>query len=244
MSDPSSDGLGDTRGDGVDGTYYDRPQRGNGCLWAVIGCGGVCLLMLIGVLVAGWFAVRKGPGMLADALLRGAAEGIVEMQLPEDQKQRLSQRLEQLADDVKSGRVTQEQLARIVKRLTTDKPLVAAGILYAIEHHLLTEIDLPPEKEAAANRAVQRVARGVIEGRIALDALEQIAAPILVEKRGGSKEIKPDLQEADIDLLIASCRKAADQAEVPDEPFAIDMAAEFSAIVDQVLGMPADSATQ
>ena len=192
----------------------------------------ICIVLLV---AGGWYLWRQMPAMLADAAQTVGRDVIEDMQLAPEQKQRLTARLDQLIEDFKAGQITTDELVMIGQRMAEDKTLIAATILYMVENHVLTSVELPEEKRNAAIRAAQRTARGVAEGTIELKQLERAADPLLVENPEGGQELKENLTEADIDAFTAACRDLADQAEVPDEPYEVDIVEALERVIDDVL---------
>ena len=221
-------------------TVYDGPPRQSGCLWIAVGCGVLSVALLVALILGGYYFAHQGKQVVADAVVKVAINALRQSELPEVQQARLVSQIDNLVQGFKAGEITLEQLGEIVERLVDNNTIVAAGLLYVVEHHVLDEVELSPDVRQDAHRAVQRLARGVVEEKIEMKALETAAEPLLEIGPDGRKELKSDLSGDEIQQLIDTSTQLADQAEIPDEPFEIDIAAEFDSLVKDVLSAPAE----
>jgi hypothetical protein len=202
------------------------------------GCG-VLILVFAGV-IAGltWFGMRKGKQMLVTTAVDVASQALDETQLPEDQKEKLIERIQAVGDDVLDGDITIEQLVEIAQRMGESPAVIAGGALYFIETEILDKAPIDDELRKAAKRAVQRLARGVVEESIELEQLESIADDFTEERPDGKRVVKSDFSKEDVEKLIAAATELADEADVPDEAYEVDLAAEIDQIVEDVTGIP------
>ena len=216
-----------------------RDDKGKGCMWAAIGCGSFLLIGFIFLGVAGWYVARNAKTFAADWSVVMTEEALKESGMPEPQREQVIARVRRVAEGFKSGDVTVEDLQKFGEKIAEDKSMVAAGLLYFIETHLLNSSKLDDEQRERAERALQRVARGVVEEKIELKSLESVVDGFL-EPPGsdGNRKVKDNLTPEEVDEIIADATELADSAEVPDEPYEIDVAEHIDTIIDEVMGIP------
>lgn len=225
----------------TDKPYYAPPTEGSnqGCIWALAGCG-VLVLVLAGV-IAGltWWGMAKGKIMLVETFVEVVAQSLNETELPEEQKDKLIARIRNLGDDFISGDLTLEDMEQIGRRMADSRAIIAGGILYFIETEILDKAEIDDETRIAAKRAVQRLARGVVEEKIDVEQLEAIVSEFTEERPDGKKVLKSDFSKENVDKLIESASDLADEAEVPDEAYEVDLATEVDGIIEDVTGIDA-----
>ena len=208
------------------------PRR-SGCFMPT-GC--LVALALVAILLVGgglylYFNFRSiVGGMIAGAV----TETITASQLPDEQKQRLIARIEQLKDDFIANRVTYEQLGRIAERIA-DSPILPIGMVYFMEQQYVEPSGLSTQEKHDARRTLERVARGVYEKDISHDKLDQMIAPISTIDAEGNRELKEQVTDEELRAFLKNAKAEADAAEVPDEPFHVDLADELDKAIDGVL---------
>ncbi len=94
-----------------------------------------------------------------------AAQAIQQSQLPDDQKTRITKRVDGLADDFKNGKITFEDFGKVLEQIG-DSPLLPLAMVYGAEEKYLKPSALSKEEKDAGVRSLQRLARGVAEKNI------------------------------------------------------------------------------
>lgn len=74
---------------------------------------------------------------------------------------------------------------------------------------------------------VQRYARGVHEKKIPKEDIEETAKPIADPDGNGRWEIKDNPTPMEIDQFLANAKAKADAANIPNEPFDLNIAEEL-----------------
>ncbi len=215
---------------------YQPPARGcsptASCL--ISGClGGMALALLL--FAAGMFLVwRFGKPVITEAVAEGLTQTIQQSSMKEEDKTGLIHEVHRVRDAFQGGRISLENIQRIVESIG-DSPAIIVGSLYAANDLLVQPSGLTDDEKAAAWRTLQRVARGYHEGKISDEDLEDVVEPLSDQDGNGNVRFSNDVNDEDLRAALEKAKALADQAEVPDEDFEIDVVGEVRQIVDQVL---------
>lgn len=201
-----------------------------------VGCLVIVALVLAGLIGFGVYASQHWREWTADWSERIVAKGIEEFDLPEEQRTLIMAEFRAFADEFRSGKVSLSDLQKVGKELTESPLFPAAGVI-VVDAKYITPSDMTEEEKADARRALQRYSRGIYEKSIPSDDLEETIKP-MIKLKGNQWEFKEpsEVTREDLDQFVANARKRADEAGVPDEPFEINIAAEFRKAIDRALG--------
>lgn len=212
------------------------PQR-SGSKWlpgCLIGC---LVTFVLGVgLCAGvvWYVMSHAKA-IASNMARGIIVNAVEnSELDEEEKQAIIAQVDRVADKYKSGEISTEDLGRIMEELA-ESPLVGAIMIYSIEAKYVVPSGLSDEEKLQARVTLQRVLRGVCEETIDPKELDPLMEHVTIEMPDGSRQLKETVTDQELREFLAECKRKADEAEVPDEPFEVKISEEFRRAVDKAL---------
>jgi hypothetical protein len=199
-----------------------------GCLVASL----VTLVLCAGV---AWYVVSNVK-TLATKFAREAIVGAVQQsELDDEEKQAIIAQVDRVVEQYQAGHITLEDLGRIMEELA-ESPLMGAIMIRSIETKYLAPSGLSDEEKAAARLTLGRVLRGVYEERIAPDDLNAALDYVTVSTPDGQRELKSVVSDEDLRGLLAECKRLADEAEVPDEPYEVRISEEFRRAIDRALG--------
>jgi hypothetical protein len=213
---------------GLRRTVASPAARGSVLAGCLITLGVLFVLIAIGVV----YAAMTWRGYVASWTMQGTKALLAESNMAPEQKQAITAEIEALANDFKEKRVSLEEMGRVIEALTESPLLPLTGVQVAKEKYV-DPSTMTPEEKAAAERSLQRFARGIYEKKITppdqqiTDALK----PIAVLDAGGGWKLKENPTRKEIDQFIANCKEKADEAKIPDEPFEIDFAAELKQVI-------------
>lgn len=212
------------------------PQKSNTLRNIFLGCGCLVLLMIVMTVGAGWWLAAYGPGLLADAGAQALNQAIAESSLPADQKARLTARITQLQQDVKSGKIGFEQAGKIVTSIA-ESPILPAGTVYFIDEKYFKPSGLDEGEQELGKRAIQRVTRGMIEKKISESELKSVLAPISEPKpnRPDETQLKDKVTDDELRDFINRANALADLKQIDDEPYEINIADEFDKAIDKAM---------
>ncbi len=224
----------DRRADGNDRFSPDAPPQPSGCRTFVRGCGCALGVLLLVVLAVGVWVAVSWKGWAADLTKKGAEEAVKKSSMPAADKARVLKRINDLADEFKAGRLSTKQARRVMEQIAKS-PLLPIGIVMAIDENYLKPSGLTDDEKAAGRRAVQRFARGAFEEKISKHELKELMKLISTTSADGQQQIKQHLTDAELNAFLEKAKGTADAAEVPDEPFEVNIADELEKAIDQAL---------
>jgi tellurite resistance protein len=163
----------------------------------------------------------------ADFANVAAQELIKDAGLPDDQRERILADIKQLGDDFKTGKITTEQLTRVVKTVS-ESPLVPLAGVQVARHQYIEPSDMTEAEKSAAVLTVQRFARGVFEKKIPKEAVDDVVKPIADLRQNGRWRLKEKPTRMELEQFIENCKAKADAAMIPNEPFDVNIAEELS----------------
>ena len=215
--------------------YYSpqEPRREgmSGCTIALIGCGAVAVLMVIGVAVGVWYVANNIRTIASNIAETVVIESVKDSKLPQDQKDRIVARVSQVKEDFQAGKISDEQVEQVFKNLAAS-PLLPLGAVEFYEEHYIKPSELSEEEKTAAIRTLERFARGVYEEKIPRDDIDKVTAPISEKNAQGEQELKDDPTADELRSMLKLAKERADKANVPDEPFEVNVADELDRAID------------
>ena len=201
------------------------PQQSVGCaglsmpfvaMLALVALIGITALVLIG---------RNPQAFVASVLV----ERVGMMTVPDEQKQHMVTVIYEVRDRLAAEEITHEQARNIGKELGQAYDLNAA-LFYYVADRVQRHPEYTGRDPEAMTRQLQRLVRGVVEGKIDGNTINELAP--LISDRGRPKQAVP---AADLERLEQQARALADEAGVPDEPYDVDAGALFEAAVRRAL---------
>lgn len=211
-------------------------QKMSGCAIAAIGCGGVTLLALIGFGLAALWAFQNMRELGADFAVMVFKEGLKELDIPDDQRERMIARMDDIGQQFKDEKINEEELGTIMERLG-ESPLIPAGLALVVKRAYIRQSGLNEDEKAAADASIQRFVRGVIDEAIP-EPKQQAVLDLISKSDGeGGREFQDKLTDDELRAFVEAAAKAADEAGVPDDVPEINFADEFDKVVDEALGL-------
>ncbi|MCC6659706.1 MAG: hypothetical protein IT437_02345 [Phycisphaerales bacterium] len=201
-----------------------------GCLIAL----GVLVVVVIAaavVVAMNWRSWTAGATVAAtQAMLNNST-------LPQDQKARIMAEVNSLGDDIKAGRVSPSDLTRVYEEIA-HSPLIPLAAIEAARQKFIEPAGMTPEEKVAAERSLERFARGVYEGKItpAEDEITDTIKPVVKLNAGNTWEFKDNPTRQEVDQLVANAKAKADAAGVPDEPYRLSIPDELHKAIARALG--------
>ena len=208
--------------------------KSNGCRNIAIGCGCLTVLLLVVGIGVGLWVQQNWKGLAADAAKMVAQQAVQEAEMPAADKQRVLDRLNRLADDFKSGKISTEQMVRVFEEVA-QSPLFPIAMVMFAEKQYVGPSGLTAEEKQAAKRTLQRLARGSFEKSISSEKLEEVMSLIQIDQGNGQKKMKEKLTDDELKTFLARAQQVADEAAVPDEPFEVNIPDELDKAIDDAL---------
>ena len=221
--------------------YAPSEPRGSGsscvatCL-ILVGVG--ALFLTLSVVIGGFWFYRNFRSLASDAAT-GAMNAIVdESEMSIEAKQELKAQIQRVSLAYQAGDIDGEQIQEILEALV-DSSLLTIVVLQEAESRYLTESGLDGDEQSAARRTMDRIGRGLFEATITPEELNPALEPIIDESAPpDSRTMKSPGVVTDDELreLLSNLKRIADEHEIPDEPFELDVPGEFRRRIDEVIG--------
>lgn len=217
---------------GIELTHTSKTRRGGffqGCLIVTA----VILAIIVGISV---FVAYNWRGWVATGVKESTAAILADSSLPQSDKDQITAKVETLASDFESGKLTMMQIGKIAEALVAS-PILPAAIVSAVEKEYFPKAEFSADEAAAAQRVLQRCARGISEGKINQDRVREILAPIAEVANADQIRLKPatDVSKEQVRRFVDNALAAANDSSVPDEPFAVDFVKEFNELIDRAI---------
>ncbi len=206
------------------------PKKRSGCATCLLVCLGLMFVCFVLCGAGTWFVVKKAPDWARD-LAVSAIEG---SDLTVEDKQVVTGQIDRVVDEYKAGRITMQQLGEIAEELQ-QSPLLTLMMAMATEEAYVRPSGLPDEEKELAKRTLQRVARGVFEKQIDAEELDAALDYISTKDGNGARKFNSPVGDEELEQMLTECKRLADAADIPDEPYQVNVGAEFKAAVDRVL---------
>jgi hypothetical protein len=215
-----------------------QPDRSDGCRNVGIGCF-AALLVVAGMLaVGGVYLYNNFKRLTAETAVQAVRQGIRESELPAEQQTAIIQRVEELANDFRSGDLTMEEMFEIGQRIIESRAVIASGAEFVVRKEILDGAALDQDEQTHVDRLMDRLARGIVSEQLEFADFESVKDIILVRGEDDEYRLKEHLSREDVDEFIGALEALVDEADIPDEPFEIDLAAELDRIIENVRGGP------
>jgi hypothetical protein len=211
---------------------FDAPPKshtGRNCL---IGCLGMLLLLVVACGVGGWWVYNYLPGILIGKARDAMVQGVNESPLAEADKKEVVAQIDRVVDAYKAGEIDANELGQVIDEVAKS-PVMASFIVYAMSEKYIAPSGLSDEEKADARLIMQRILRGIVEGKIDPDKLDLSA--VTVKQPDGKQELKEKITDEELRQLLVTLKKSADDAEIPDEPYQVRIGEEVRKAVDRAL---------
>ena len=207
----------------------------SGCAIAGIGCGVIVVLLLIVAGIGAWWVSKHGRQLGTDFAVTAMKEGLKELDVPDDQRQRMHARIDEVGQQFKEGKLELQQVGAIFEKLS-QSPILPAGVSLFVKRVYIRDSGLDDVEKEAAHLAIQRFSRGVIDESIPEAERESVLDRISTKDLNGNRQFKQKLTDAELRDFIEAVTKAADDAGVAAEVPEINFADEFDKAIDEALG--------
>ncbi|MCA9278773.1 MAG: hypothetical protein H6815_11335 [Phycisphaeraceae bacterium] len=214
-----------------------RGEIGAGC----IGCMVVAGILLILLIVGGFYVRAKWKGWVVSGVRTGVQQALNESNLPQEQVTALLGEYDRVGEKFKKGDIGFQEIADLGEQLA-DSPAVPFAAVKVVEAVYLQRSTLDDAQKAEILRSLERYARGINEGTISQDSIERTLQPIAVRTGDHNWQVREPgvVKNDDLIDLGNRAKEKADEANVPDEPFEVDLVGEVRKIIDSVLGESTD----
>ncbi len=209
-------------------------EKGNWFSTCLIGCLITFVISLILCAGAGIYVYRNSRSLFGDLARKALVTAVESAQLQAEEETEVIAQIDRVVNAYKQGEISNEQVGRIFQRLM-ESHVMGLILIRAAENIYLEPSGLSEDEKRQAKVELQRVVRGMIEKSISSDQADSLLQYFTEEGPNGSRQLKKKLTDDELREMIAECKRLADEAEIPDEPYEVDVAAEVRQVVDQAL---------
>ena len=205
---------------------------------------GIATALLIGavafliILVAiGVYAINNYNVWIAHGITAGMNAVINNSDIPEQEKAEVTRIITRLKEGYLAKEITLAELGQVLEAMGSC-PALPIGLVVQFEQSYVSPSGLSPDEKAAAGLHLNRLARGLSDGRIEWAVIEQILDPISEPGSDGKKNLRPPERVTDVEILevLVTAKEIADQAGISEEMLEIDISDEFKKSVEEALG--------
>jgi len=221
------------------GRTRKSPSVRRGTLLRVVSIICLALILLCGGVVTYVYLNFRG---LAAGLLRGPVlEKLRTADLPADQKTEIAAVIDRLSLDFRESRLSYSQFAEVFDRLERGPFFLLLDIESAKVRCLQALPATGPERQAAT-RTLERLQRGLVEGRLSAEKVQDVLSSIRASGPGNDQPLKDALTREEALAVIEKARRETNTANVPADPYAINFAETFRrAALGEAASQPATS---
>ena len=236
MSDSFSDSGTAVQNEVMPGAQAAPQQKKgpSGCMIAGIGCGAITLILVAAGAYGVWWLKGNIRQVGTDFAVTAMKDSLKELEIPDEQRDRIDARIDEVGQLFKDEQLTMEQVGGIFAKLS-ESPLMSAGIALYFQRAYVRDSGLSEEEKTAAELAARRFIRGSIDEEISEATRESVLDEISEKDEEGARQFPESLADEQLRGFVASMKKAADDAGVAEDIPEINLADEFDVIIDQAL---------
>ena len=191
----------------------------------ILGMGCLTLFLLAGL--ATFYVVKNIKGIGAEFVQMGAEAILDETLLPAEDKNQLKEVLDDLVDDFKNDKISQDEFAAMIDSLAEGGLIPAMGLRF-FEVTYLNSVDLSEEDIEKYAQILSRYRWGIIREEInsSSQRYSEIIDIITIEN-GDAIEFKKSLNLDELKSCIDIMAEVAEENEIPDQYFELNLADEI-----------------
>ena len=217
--------------------YQQPPSRS----WApcLIGCGitGLVVLLLCGGAV--WYVTSNFENIAVNLVASTAKKAIEDTKMREEDKKEVIAQIDRVAEGYKKNQINEQELGKIMEGMAKS-PLMMVLIVYGVTYDYINRPGQDADVKAEAERTLQRIARGTAEGTIKEEDLKKPFSSIAEDPNqqvqpGQPPQPKQQLTDEDLKKFLEDLKTLADEKEIPDEPYELNVGKEIKRIVDEAV---------
>lgn len=213
---------------------WARGESKRGCLfYGLIGCAITLLLCLIFGIVMAVLVYRFGKQFATDIAVTALNAVVEDSELPGAEKQEIKTEVQKVASDFKEGKLSTQQVMEIFRGVMQGSigPYIMCR---SLEAAYLDKSGLSADEKTVAKRTLNRMMRGVAEHKISAEQLQTLSGDITVEGPEGSRKLKQSLTDDELRTFLEKCKKLADEKQIPDDEFKVEIAKELRRVIEAV----------
>lgn len=210
------------------------PNKGCGMGTCLLGCLGMTLVLVLLSCIGGWWLYQNAGKMIASTVRNAIVPAIEQSELTAEDKREVIAQVDRVIDAYKQGKITIEDMGRVMEELGKS-PLLPLAIIYGVEEKYIKPSGLTPEEKTEARLTLQRVARGAFEQKISEQEFEPVLDAVSYQGPNNQRQLKDRLSDAELKDFLSKAKKLADDKEIPEEDYKVEIGSEIKKAVDAAL---------
>jgi hypothetical protein len=224
--------------------------RTSNCLALACGSVVVCLALLA---VGGYWAYKNVRRLAADAAYAATEKALDQAPLEDLERDEILLQVARVRDGFSNGDLGLDQMHRFFETVG-EGPLLPLAAVMAVERMVLEPSGLSFDEKVEGQIHLERVARGLFERSITREQAMRVLEPLETDSRRAHREradakdsdrvsihvssekwslnIEEDPTDEQVLEMLRVARATADAAEIPVEPFEVDLVLEVRRAVD------------
>ena len=205
---------------------------------------GIATALLVGLIAfslifvaVGVYAVNNYNVWIAHGITAGMNAVIKGSAIPEQEKAEVTQIISQLKEGYLAEEITMAELGLVLEAIG-GCPALPIGLVVQFEQSYVEPSGLNRDEKMAARLHLNRLARGLADGRIDWSVIEEILDPISDPGADGNQKLRSPDRVSDTEILevLVTAREIADEAEISEEMIEVDISDGFKKSVEEALG--------
>ena len=196
---------------------------------------GLIAFFLIFVAV-GVYAVNNYNVWIAHGITAGMNAVLNNSDIPEQEKAEVTRIISRLKQGYLAEEITMAELGQVLEAIGSC-PALPIGLVVQFEQSYVVPSGLNSDEKMAARLHLNRLARGLSDGRIDWAVIEEILGPISDPGTDGNQHLRSPERVSDTEILqvLVTAKEIADEAGIAEEMIAIDISDEFLKSVEEAL---------
>ncbi len=205
---------------------------------------GIATALLVGLIAfflifvaVGVYAVNNYNVWIAHGITAGMNAVIKGSAIPEQEKAEVTQIISQLKEGYLAEEITMAELGLVLEAIG-GCPALPIGLVVQFEQSYVEPSGLNRDEKMAARLHLNRLARGLADGRIDWSVIEETLDPISDPGADGNQKLRSPDRVSDTEILevLVTAKEIADEAEISEEMIEVDISDEFKKSVEEALG--------
>ena len=185
---------------------------------------------------AGVYAVKNRHIWIAHGITAAMNAVINNSGLPSQEKSQLAEIIHQINQGYLAGEITTAELGLIFEGMAKC-PALTIGLVTQFEQSYVVTSGLSEAGKFAAHTDLNRLARGLSDGKIGWEITETILAGISDLGEDGNHHLRAPAEVSDDEIrdVLVAVKRAADNAGISEYKVEIDISDEFKKSVEEAL---------
>ncbi|NLE59775.1 MAG: hypothetical protein GX616_15565 [Planctomycetes bacterium] len=202
------------------------------------------LLIVLGAIFAGFILICAGcltlayfktKPLVAEGIRNTAATPLDSTELSQAQRDRIQACIDRIMTAVDNNKINVTQLGVIGEEMKSGR-YHSLSLIEVARSRIAGLLQHDAKRSEDASSVIDRLARGVQQGRIGRDRLARVLDIVTTSNEVGDRASKTELTEVEAEDFLEAALKEVDRAEIPNEPYQVDLAGELEKILNKVLG--------